>query len=271
MYLKENIKLLRKRKKRSQEEVAKAIGITRSAYNSYENGVAEPGISLLLKLSEYYDVNLDKLVRVNLSELTESALAQIEKGFDIDITGSRMRVLATTVNEKNNENVELVSVEAKAGYKAGYADPEFIRVLPAFNLPFLSENKKYRSFPISGDSMPPVCDGAFVTGEYLQNWNYIKDGFPYIIITQEEGIVFKMAYNRLNEDGTLLLCSTNPQYEPYVVKVSDILEVWKFVHYINPKFELPTEGGDHLAPALRSIQKEVGIIKEKLNRIEQKV
>lgn len=271
MYLKENIKLLRKRKKRSQEEVAKALGITRSAYNSYENGVAEPGISLLLRLAEFYEVNLDKLVRVNLQDLTESALAQIEKGYDIDITGSRLRVLATTVDASNQENIELVPVHAKAGYRAGYADPEYIRVLPAFNLPFLSENKKYRSFPISGDSMPPVCDGAFVTGEYVQNWNTLKDGFPYIVITQEEGIVFKMVYNRLKDDGTLLLCSTNPQYEPYTVKIAEILEIWKFVHYINPKFEEPSNGGDSLAPALRSIQKEVGLIKEKLHRIEQKV
>ena len=58
-YLKENIKLLRKRRKRSQEEVAKSLNITRSAYNSYENGVAEPGIGLLLRLSEFFQINLD--------------------------------------------------------------------------------------------------------------------------------------------------------------------------------------------------------------------
>jgi transcriptional regulator with XRE-family HTH domain len=34
MYLKENIKLLRKRRKRSQEEVSANIGLTRSAYCS---------------------------------------------------------------------------------------------------------------------------------------------------------------------------------------------------------------------------------------------
>ena len=40
MFLKENLKLLRKRRKRSQEDVAKSLNLTRSAYNSYENGVA---------------------------------------------------------------------------------------------------------------------------------------------------------------------------------------------------------------------------------------
>lgn len=272
MYLKENIKLLRKRRKRSQEDVAKSLGITRSAYNSYENGVAEPGITVLLKLADFFQVNLDKLVKVDLSVLPESQLSQLEKGFDFDLSGTRLRVLATTVTPDDVENVELVSVKARAGYTTGYADPDFIKVLPAFNLPFLSSQKKYRSFPILGDSMPPVSEGAFVTGEYVQNWNHIKNGHPYIVVTAEDGIVFKMVYNRIGEDGTLLLCSTNPMYKPYTVKVNDVLEIWKFVNYINPTFEEPsaTETED-VGPALRVIQREIGMIKEKVQAIEEKL
>lgn len=272
MYLKENIKLLRKRLKRSQEDVAKCLNITRSAYNSYENGVAEPGIQLLLKLAEFYQLNLDKLVKTDLSALPESQLSQIEKGMDIDLSGTRLRVLATTVDSENEERIELVPVKAKAGYTSGFADPDFIKVLPAFNLPFLSPGKKYRTFPINGDSMPPVLDGAWVTGEYVQNWNLIKNGHPYIVVTKDEGIVFKVIYNRMDDDGTLMLCSTNSAYQPYMVKVADILEVWKFVNYINPRFEEPqNQGQDELGPALRNIQKEIGVIKEKVKSIEGKI
>ena len=123
MFLKENIKLLRKRSKRSQEDVAGSLGITRSAYNSYENGVAEPGISVLLKLSDFYQVNIDKLLRIDLSVISESQLAQLEKGFDLDLTGTRLRILATTVDSQNEENVEWVPLKAKAGYTTGYAYP----------------------------------------------------------------------------------------------------------------------------------------------------
>ena len=84
-YLKENIKLLRKRRKRSQEEVAKSLSITRSAYNSYENGVAEPGIGLLLKLSDFFQINLDKLVKIDLSTLPESQISQLEKGVGLHV------------------------------------------------------------------------------------------------------------------------------------------------------------------------------------------
>jgi transcriptional regulator with XRE-family HTH domain len=153
MYLKENLKLLRKRRKRSQEDVAKSLLLTRSAYNSYENGVAEPGIQILIRLSEFFQINIDKLIRIDLNLVGEMQLSQLEKGFDLDLSGTRLRVLATTVNSDNEENIELVPVKAKAGYATGYADPDYIKTLPAFNLPFLSANRKYRSFPISGDSM----------------------------------------------------------------------------------------------------------------------
>ena len=139
-------------------------------------------------------------------------------------------------------------------------------------MPFLSSNKKYRTFPISGDSMTPVLDGGFVTGEYLQDWNMVKNGRPYIVVTQEDGIVFKILYNRLEEDGTFLLCSTNPMYQPYPVKVQEILELWKFVHYINPKFEEPSASDQSdVGPTLRILQREIGMIKDKVKNIEDKI
>ena len=56
--------------------------------------------------------------------------------------GNRFRILATTVNEKNEDNVELVSVKGKTGYTAGYGDHEFISKLPSYQFPFLPKDKK---------------------------------------------------------------------------------------------------------------------------------
>ena len=80
--------------------------------------------------------------------------------------------------------------------------------------------------------MPPVTEGSWVTGEFIQNWKHIRDGYPYIVVTKDDGIVFKIAYNRL-EKGKLLLCSTNTFYEPYEVIVENVLEVWSFTHFIS--------------------------------------
>lgn len=253
-----NVKLLRGRRGRSQEEVAIALDVKRSSWSGYENGSAEPSLELLVRVSEYFKVSIDKLLKHDLSALSESQLSTLEKGWDIDLSGKRLRVLATTVDSQDRENIELVPEKAKAGYAAGYADPEYISVLPAFQMPFLSRDKKYRTFPISGDSMPPVGDGSWVTGEYVQNWQTIRDGQPYIIVTKEDGIVFKVVYSHLKEKGTLLLCSTNPMYAPYEVNIGDVLEIWKFVHFISHELPEPNLSRDELARSVMDLRKEVG-------------
>jgi transcriptional regulator with XRE-family HTH domain len=261
MYFAENVKLLRKRRKRSQEDVSIALDLSRTTLSGYENGTAEPNFSTLLKFSEYFKVSVDKLLKTDLTKLTESALSTLEKGFDIDVTGRSLRVLATTVNKDNEENIEMVPVKAKAGYTAGFADPDYIKVLQTFNLPFLDKNRKYRSFQISGDSMPPVSHGSWVTGEYVQNWNHVKDGYPYIVITKDDGVVFKVLYNKMKDAGTFMLCSTNPEYSPYEVSAGEILEIWKFSNYISSELTEPNISKDRLTNTLMNLQRELAEIK----------
>ncbi|GAB1403300.1 hypothetical protein MASR1M74_04780 [Lentimicrobium sp.] len=208
-----NIKLLRQRRGRTQEEAAFAMNIKRSTLSGYENQIAQPGIEALLTISKYYGVAIDTLVKINLSALSESELSQLERGYDVFVTGSKLRVLATTVDSLNNENIEVVNEKASAGYRTGFADPDYIKVLPMFHMPFLSKDKKYRTFQIKGDSMLPIPDGSWVTGEFIQNWNQVRDGHPYIVLTLEDGIVFKVAENRIKQDGRLILHSLNPLYE----------------------------------------------------------
>ncbi len=113
----------------------------RSTLSGYENKVAQPGIDTLVAFSEYFNIAVDTLIKVDLAELSEYHLNQLERGFDVFIKGSNLRVLTTTIDSQNNENIELVNEKAKAGYGTGFADPEYIKVLPAFHLPFLSRSK----------------------------------------------------------------------------------------------------------------------------------
>ncbi|MBR9830652.1 XRE family transcriptional regulator [Acidiluteibacter ferrifornacis] len=264
MYFGSNIKLLRKRRKRSQEDVAQAVNIKRSSLSGYELGTSEPNFETLLAFSEYFKISTDKLLKLDLNRVSEMYMSQLEKGFDIDITGSKLRVLATTVNSENEENIELVPVKAKAGYTTGFSDPDFIKVLPTFQLPFLTKNRKYRTFQISGDSMPPVSDKSWVTGEFVQNWELIKNGYPYIVVTQDDGVVFKVVYNQMHKNQTLLLCSTNPEYKPYEIHVNEVVEMWKFVNYISSEMPEPNLSRDHLGNSVMELQKELIEIKNTL-------
>ena len=48
MYFSTNIKLLRKRRGRTQDEMANFLEMKRSTLSGYENGVAQPGIEALI-------------------------------------------------------------------------------------------------------------------------------------------------------------------------------------------------------------------------------
>ncbi len=259
-----NIKLLRKRRGRTQDDVAFALDMKRSTLSGYENEVAQPGIEALLQLSNYYGVSVDTLLKIDLSGLRESELSQLEKGYDIFITGSKIRVLATTVDSGNNENVELVNQKASAGYRTGFADPEYIKVLPTFHMPFLSKEKKYRTFQINGDSMLPIPDGSWVTGEFVQNWNLIRDGQPYIILTLNDGIMFKVVFNLIRTESRLSLHSLNPLYEPYDVEIKDVREVWKFVHYISSAMPEPNLPKEDLTATVAALKKDMEKLKKQV-------
>lgn len=265
MTFSKNIKFLRKRLGRTQDDVAHALEMKRSTLSGYENEVAQPGVPVLVAFSSYFNIAIDTLVKVDLSVLPESQLRQLERGYDVFIKGSNLRVLASTVDQDNEENIELVSEKAKAGYKSGFADPEYIRVLPTFQLPFLSKQKKYRTFQISGDSMLPIPDGSFVTGEYVLDWNSIRDGQAYIILTLEDGVVFKVAENKLKEDGKLILHSLNSLYEPYSIPVSEVKEIWKFVNYITSEMPEPNQEKEDLARTVKQLKREVETIQMRLN------
>lgn len=267
MFLAENLKFLRKLKQLSQEDVSKKLGLTRSSYSGYENGVAEPNLDTLVVLGSFYKVSLEELVKKNISLFSATELEAIKIGVHIDTKGKNLRILTAQVSEQNEEVVELIPEKARAGYTMGYADPEYIKVLPTFNLPFLSKNKKYRSFPISGDSMPPVAHGSYVIGEYLQNWDAVKSGKPYIVVTKEEGIVFKIIHKIPEVPAAFQLSSTNPLYKPYLVNVNDIIEIWQFVHYIASELPDFRMSENEIAQSLKNVQNEVHELK---NYIQQK-
>lgn len=266
MYFASNIKFLRKRRGRTQDEVASALQMKRPTLSGYENGVAQPGIETLVAFSGYFNISLDTMIRVDLTRLSESQLGELERGYDAYIRGSNIRVLATTVTPDNRENIELVNEKARAGYTTGYADPEFIGDLPLFNLPFLSRDRKYRTFQLKGDSMLPIPDKSWVTGEYLQDWHEIKSGKAYIILTMSDGIVFKVVENNIEKNGRLILYSLNPIYEPYEVHINDVREIWKFVHYISDELPEPVLPEKQLLRTVATMKQDLYQLKKSIGR-----
>lgn len=215
--------------------MAAELEITRTSLSGYERNV-QPPFKTLIKISNYFNISLDAFIKYKLEALSGFQLSQIEKGFDVDVTGNKLRLLTISVDNNGKENIEIVPVKAQAGYTNSYGDLEFIASLSKFKLPFLPEDKTYRTFQVKGDSMLPIQEGSWVTCSYLENWEHIKNGKPCIVVTKDEGIVFKLIYNRLNENKFLLV-SSNRNYSPYEIPVSQVVEIWQFETYNSFEFE----------------------------------
>jgi len=237
MFIHQNLKILRKRKGLTQSEAATRIGLSRSQLAGYEAHI-KPTLEALILISDFFGIGTDAILRMNFSETPELKIRELEEGkarFQEEyLQGKKLRVLAITVDSQGKELTEWVPAKAKAGYLNGYSDPEFIGELPKTHFPILNQGRKHRVFQLEGDSMPPHSPGSYVVGSYMEDWYKIKNGHKYLILTENEGMVFKIAYQEFMESGSLLLCSSNPAYPPFRVKGEDILEIWTYEWSIHP-------------------------------------
>lgn len=259
----DNIKYLRKKLGLTQEQFAEQIGIKRSLLGAYEEGRADPRINNLINIAELCNTSVDLIISKDVSRLSESEL-------NTDNYKRGKEVLAITVDGDQKENIELVPEKAAAGYTAGYADPEYIKELPKFRLPILPGNATYRAFEITGDSMLPILPGTLIIGEYVDDIRDIKNGKTYILVTKNDGIVYKRVFNYIKDNGKLFLVSDNRQYTPYQIDADEVLEVWSSKAYISVQFPDSDQNNDvsteQLASIVLDLQKEIIALKaEKKN------
>jgi len=57
-----NIKKFRLEMKKSQQEVADAIGMSAATLSRYENGIIDPGLKTAKKLSDYFGISLEDMI-----------------------------------------------------------------------------------------------------------------------------------------------------------------------------------------------------------------
>jgi transcriptional regulator with XRE-family HTH domain len=243
-----NLKYLRKLRGWTQEEFATKIQIKRSLLGAYEEERAEPRIDVLEIVGELFKLTLDELLLKDLAESKGNYLAK-----------RRAQKLAAGTNE-----IQFVPVKAAAGYLAGYADPEFIDELNTFTLPMLAPGQ-YRAFEIVGDSMLPTPSGSIIVGEKVEDINDVKNSFTYIVVSRNEGIVYKRVMKNNRTKNKYTLVSDNPTYQPYQVNGEDIIEVWKATMIIGKANAQPHWNVNQLANVVNTLQEQVSYLKKKIN------
>lgn len=77
-----NLYNLRKEKGLTQDELCSALGITRTAYNSWENGSSKIKSDVLIMLADYYNVSIDYLLGRTACREIDNAYIREKTGLD---------------------------------------------------------------------------------------------------------------------------------------------------------------------------------------------
>lgn len=245
----QNLKYLRKLRGWTQEEFANKLGIKRSLIGAYEEDRADPRLEVMETVCHMFKTTLDELMLKDMSDTGGSYLAK-----------RRMQKMMTV--ERNV--IHFVPVKAAAGYLAGYADSEFIDELNTFTLPMLSGGN-YRAFEIIGDSMMPTPSGSIIVGEKVDNTEDVKNSQAYIVVSRNEGIVYKRIVKSNKAKNKLTLVSDNPQYQPYQVNAEDIVELWHAQMVLSKVTQQQRWDMDSLASMVNNLQNQVSSLKKKMN------
>jgi len=245
-----NLKYLRKLRGWTQEEFASKLGIKRSLVGAYEEERAEPRTDVLEVVSDIFKVSLDELL---LHDLNES------KGASYLAKRRQLKMMSADRNL-----IHFVPVKAAAGYLAGYADTEFLDELNTFTLPMLTGGT-YRAFEIIGDSMMPTPSGSVIVGERVDSVDHVKSNAAYIVVSKNEGIVYKRVVKSNKNKNKLTLVSDNPAYQPYQVNTADVIEIWQAQVAINKVTQQQRWDVDSLVNLVSNLQDQVSTMKKKMN------
>lgn len=247
-----NLKYLRKLRGWTQEEFAQKLDIKRSLIGAYEEERADPRLDVLEIIADMFKLSLDELLLKDLSSV-ESSGSYLQK----------RRMLKTSLAADRNL-IHFVPIKAAAGYLTSYADTEFIDELNTFTLPMLSGGH-YRAFEIIGDSMLPTPSGSIIVGEKVESIDDVKNGMAYIVVSKNEGIVYKRIQKNSKNKSKITLESDNPSFQPYQINTADIVELWSAQVVIGKVASQQRWDVNALANLVNNLQDQVSSLKNKMN------
>ena len=247
-----NLKYLRKLRGWTQEEFAIKLNIKRSLIGAYEEERADPRLDVLEIVADMFKLSLDELLLQDVSNTNTGGSSYLMKR-------RQQKMMSADRNL-----IHFVPVKAAAGYLASYADSEFIDELNTFTLPMLSGGN-YRAFEIIGDSMLPTPSGSIIVGEKVESMDDVKNNMAYIVVSRNEGIVYKRIVKNNRTKQKVSLVSDNPSYQPYQVNTEDIAELWQAQVVIGKIPQQQRWDVNSLANLVNNLQDQVSTLKKKMN------
>jgi hypothetical protein len=123
----------------------------------------------------------------------------------------------------------------------------------------------YRAFEIVGDSMLPTPSGSVIVAEKIDSLENVKSNLTYIVVSRNEGIVYKRVMKNNKLKNKLTLISDNTVFQPYTVNAEDIIEIWKAEMVVSKANTEQRWDVNQLASLVSNLQDQVSTLKRKMN------
>lgn len=140
----------------------------------------------------------------------------------------------TLKNNSEQFQVQLVPVEAQAGYSKRYTDTQYLRKLETYPIvPGIDHHGAiWRYFQVSGESMQDfLYDGDYVLASQVPNEDWgedFKNFMAYVIVT-EDLVTIKYVAKRKNE---FILIPVNEKFDQQAIPIQSVKEIWKYRRHI---------------------------------------
>lgn len=89
--LSKNLKIFRKRKGLTQENVAEALNVVRQTISKWEKGISVPDADMLIKLAEILDVSVSELIGSDVADEKNEDMIAVELARVVKQLASRNR------------------------------------------------------------------------------------------------------------------------------------------------------------------------------------
>lgn len=212
----------------SQQKLANVLDISQSTLSQIENDHYSLSIEGLQHLQKEYQLNCIWLIsgegHVFLtkdnreSEAHESLLFENTNGFSEPSSRNGHHRMV---------DIPLIDKEAAPKYIKNYDSPQYLTTLKTYQVPGFEYNKNHLIFEVEGNSMYPTFQPKdFLVCSACDNLSDFESG-DLIVVILEDGILSKRIYISKEDPTYYILKNDNPDYNPFFVKIADIIELWK--------------------------------------------
>jgi len=207
-----NIKKIRGVKGLSQTSFANLFGLTRANIGSYEEQRAEPKLDVILKIADYYKIEIGKLVTKELTVNEISNFNLIEE---------------VLFNKKTADSgVLFIGKEELTKYPKEKENQEFLKTLAKLNVPFLDSKKETLAIYNEGNELY-FDNHGFLHGDvlFLEKQDLKENKTMFFGVVIDDSIIAKGLIRLNNKIATIT--PTNPNFEQTEIEITKKVTVWK--------------------------------------------